>query len=154
MNPADLVTFFKVLHQRSVSLKITSKHLAQIVFATFILYGFAVTAVKVGVLYFYRRIFPGADLKIWLMVLGALSLIWFILITLISVFQCMPVQKAWEAELPGYCIPYLDIFIGMQVANIVLDIAILCLPITTVLKLHMTVSTKISVAGTFGLGGL
>ncbi|KAL1983622.1 hypothetical protein VTN96DRAFT_10201 [Rasamsonia emersonii] len=136
VNPADLVTFFKI------------------VFATFILYGFAVTAVKVGVLYFYRRIFPGADLKIWLMVLGALSLIWFILITLISVFQCMPVQKAWEAELPGYCIPYLDIFIGMQVANIVLDIAILCLPITTVLKLHMTVSTKISVAGTFGLGGL
>lgn len=90
----------------------------------------------------------------WLIVLGALSLIWFILITLISVFQCMPVQKAWEAELPGHCIPYLDIFIGMQVANIVLDTAILCLPITTVMKLHMTVSTKISVAGTFGLGGL
>ncbi|KAL1963601.1 hypothetical protein VTN77DRAFT_8046 [Rasamsonia byssochlamydoides] len=136
LTPADMVSFFKV------------------VFATFILYGFAVTAVKIGVLYFYRRIFPGADLKIWLMVLGTLSLVWFILITLISVFQCNPVQKAWEAEIPGYCIPYLDIFIGIQVANIVLDAAILCLPITTVVKLHMTVSTKISVAGTFGLGGL
>lgn len=63
-------------------------------------------------------------------------------------------QKAWDDELDGYCIPYLDIFIGIQVANILLDIAILCLPITAIMGLQMSKANKISVAATFGLGGL
>jgi hypothetical protein len=42
----------------------------------------------------------------------------------------------------------------MQVANIVLDISILVLPIRAVMGLQMTKANKISVAGTFSLAGL
>jgi hypothetical protein len=131
-----LVTFFKI------------------VFATFILYGAAVTFVKFSVLAFYSRIFPRNNFKTWLVTLAISSGLWWILITLVSIFQCNPVQKAWDNEVEGTCIPYLNLFIAIQVLNIVLDIAILVLPISTVLKLQMSRANKISAAATFGLGGL
>jgi hypothetical protein len=135
-DPTRLVNFFKV------------------VFATFILYGAAVTFVKFSVLAFYQRIFPRNNFRKWLYTLGALSAVWWLLITLVSVFQCDPVAKAWNNELEGYCHNYLHLFIGIQVANILLDIAILVLPISAVMKLQMARANKISVAGTFALGGL
>lgn len=135
-DPTKLVNFFKV------------------VFATFILYGTSVSFVKFSVLAFYDRIFPRNNFKKWLYTLGVLSVIWWILITLVSIFECNPIAKSWNAELEGTCIPYLDLFIGIQMANILLDIAILVLPISAVMKLQMGRSNKISVAGTFALGGL
>ena len=126
----------------------------QIVFVTFQLYGAAVTFVKLSVLFFYRRVFPNAKFRVWLLVLGALSAAWWVLISLVAAFECVPVQKAWDASLDGHCIPYLDIFIGIQVANIILDAAVICLPISAVLGLQMSKINKISVAATFGLGGL
>lgn len=135
-NPTRLVNFFKV------------------VFATFLLYGAAVTFVKFSVLAFYDRIFPRNNFKKWLYTLAGLSAVWWLLITFVSIFQCTPVAKAWDNELDGYCHNYLHLFIGIQVANIVLDIAILVLPISAVMKLQMGRANKISVAGTFALGGL
>ncbi|KAK4115989.1 hypothetical protein N656DRAFT_678482, partial [Canariomyces notabilis] len=134
VDPALLLTFFKI------------------VFATFILYGAAVSFVKFSVLAFYARIFPRNNFKWWLISLGVASGAWWILITLASVLQCNPVQKNWDDSLPGYCINYLDLYIAIQVLNIVLDIAILALPISTVMKLQMGRANKISVAMTFALG--
>ncbi|PLB47435.1 hypothetical protein P170DRAFT_478283 [Aspergillus steynii IBT 23096] len=126
----------------------------RIAWATFLLYGCAITAVKVSVLLFYRRMFPTRTIKILLIVLSVLSTIWFLLITLFSIFQCMPVRKAWDPTVPGKCIPHLDIFIGMQATNIFLDIAVLCLPISAVMDLNISRSRRIAVAGIFSLGGL
>lgn len=112
------------------------------------------TGVKISVLLFYRRMFPTHTLKRWLIFLGVLSVIWFLLIILISIFQCMPVQRAWDTTVEGKCIPYLNIFIGIQAANIVLDTAVLCLPISAVMSLQMAKSVRFTVAGIFGLGGL
>ncbi|KAI1428589.1 hypothetical protein F5Y12DRAFT_800470 [Xylaria sp. FL1777] len=125
----------------------------KIVFATFILYGASVSFVKFSVLSFYHRIFP-RSFNLWLCILGVGSVLWWILITLVSVFQCNPVQKAWDIEVPGTCIPYLRLFIAIQVLNIVLDSAILILPISAVMKLQMPRLNKVSVAATFALGGL
>lgn len=121
---------------------------------TFILYGTSVTLVKLSVLAFYDRIFPRNNFKKWLYTFWVLSALWWILITLVSIFECNPVAKAWDNSLQGTCIPYLDLFIGIQAANIVLDIGILALPISAVSKIQMSRSNKISVAGTFALGGL
>jgi len=135
LNPNSLVNFFKI------------------VVVTFILYGASVSFVKLSVLAFYNRIFP-QTFRLWLYCLGVGSVLWWILITFVSVFQCNPVQKAWDIEVPGTCIPYLRLFIAIQVLNIVLDSAILILPISAVMKLQMPRLNKISVAATFGLGGL
>jgi len=102
---------------------------------------------------FYHRVF-GRQFRGWILLLGTISVLWGIAFTLVSIFQCSPVQRAWDEEIEGTCIPYLNIFIGLQVANIILDVAILCLPITAVMGLQMAKSNKRSVIGTFMLGGL
>jgi len=109
--------------------------------------------IKLSVLLFYHRVF-GRKYRTWLIVLATLSIIWWIVISLASAFQCTPVAKSWNPELPGKCIPYLNIFIGIQCTNIALDIAILVLLISAVVKLQMSTAKKYSVGGTFGLGGL
>lgn len=125
----------------------------ELVWATFLLYGAAVSFVKFSVLAFYHRIFPRSFPKT-LVVLTVISALWWILITLITIFQCIPIQKNWDDRVEGACLNYLNVYIAIQVLNIVLDAAILVLPIRAVAKLQMARANKISVAGTFALGGL
>ncbi|KAI0395506.1 hypothetical protein F5Y17DRAFT_456903 [Xylariaceae sp. FL0594] len=136
LDRASLVGFFKIL------------------FATFILYGSSLSFVKLSVLAFYGRIFPRNKFKEWLIVLAVATAVWWILITLLSIFECTPVQKSWDPTVPGTCIPYIRLFVAIQVLNILLDTTILVLPISAVMKLQMPRAKKISVAATFGLGGL
>lgn len=111
------------------------------------------TLIKFSVLLFYHRVF-GRKYRSWLIVLASLSIIWRIVISLASAFQSTPVANSWKPELPGKCIPYLNIFIGIQCTNIALDIAILVLPIFAVMKLQMSTAKKYNVGGTFSIGGL
>ncbi|RYO94431.1 hypothetical protein DL766_002779 [Monosporascus sp. MC13-8B] len=136
LHPGDIVNFFRLA------------------FITFLIYGASVSFIKFSVLAFYDRIFPRNNFKKWRIVLAVCSVIWWILITFVTIFQCNPIRKAWEFELPGECHPYLYLFIAIQVLNIVLDCAILVLPISAVMKLQMSRANKIGVAGIFALGGL
>ena len=88
------------------------------------------------------------------MFLAMLVVAWFLVNNLLGAFQCTPARKAWNPEIPGRCINYLNFFIGMQVPNIVLDGAILALPVVVVSRLQMSKKKKISVVAIFLLGGL
>lgn len=128
--------------------------LDQIVYSTFMLYGGAVAAVKFSVLSFYHRTFPVQNFKKWLYLYGTLNIVWFILISCFSTFQCDPVPKLWDDSIPGKCLNYLHVFLGIQAANIALDIGILVLPIRAVLKLQISKPKKIGVTVVFALGGM
>lgn len=117
-------------------------------------YGTAITLVKVSVLCFYRRIFPTPQFRRNTLVVGGFVVLWLLVNNLLGAFQCTPVRKAWESELRGRCIQYLNFFIGMQVPNIVLDAVILALPVSAIAKLQMSRKKKISVTAIFLLGGL
>jgi hypothetical protein len=112
-----------------------------------------VTAIKLSVLLFYHRLFS-IKVRQPIIILGALSVTWWIVVSLVSAFQCTPVQKVWDDSIPVTCIRAIEIFIVVQVINIILDIAILCLPISVVMGLKLSKAKKYSVAGTFALGGL
>lgn len=103
---------------------------------------------------FYRRTFPVENFKRWLWAFGTLSVVWFIIITCFSLFQCKPVAKIWDDSLEGKCMNYLHVFLGIQAFNIALDIAILCLPISAVLKLQLSRPKKFGVTFIFALSGL
>jgi len=118
------------------------------------LYGGAVAAVKFSVLSFYQRTFPVQNFKKWLYLYGSLNIVWFLLISCFSTFQCKPVGKLWDDSIPGKCLNYLHVFLGIQAANIALDIGILVLPIRAVLKLQISRPKKIGVTGVFALGGM
>ena len=79
---------------------------------------------------------------------------WLIANNVASLFQCQPLRRAWQKEVPGHCINYEIFFIGTEVPNLVLDVVVLALPLSAVFRLQMSTAKKVSVGGIFLLGGL
>lgn len=67
--------------------------------------------------------------------------------------RCIPVSYAWNPKQPGKCYRglYLDELTSL-VINIVLDIAIIVLPLPILWGLKMAVRTKLTVTFMFSLG--
>jgi hypothetical protein len=120
-----------------------------------LLYATSIALLKASILTMYCRIFPIRSMKIGGASLGVIVLIWWLLVCLISVFQCRPIQKAWGmSTVDGTCINKGIWFTGVAVPNIATDVAILALPVHQVLQLHLSMVRKLAIAGIFLLGGL
>nr|XP_036578222.1 uncharacterized protein CTRU02_11723 [Colletotrichum truncatum]KAF6785423.1 integral membrane protein [Colletotrichum truncatum] len=118
------------------------------------IYVTAVMFVKLSLLLMYRRIFPSRGFKISAIILGAITIAWWISIVLVCVFQCTPVAKAYMPWIDGTCIDLKASFIGNAIPNILTDVAILCLPIGQVWRLQVTLVQRLSLCFMFLLGGL
>ena len=79
---------------------------------------------------------------------------WCISIIMVSVFQCIPMQKIWNPTLEGHCINLKASFIGNAIPNILTDVAILALPMQQVWGLHTSVMQKTHISFVFLLGSL
>ncbi|KAJ5889048.1 hypothetical protein N7495_009089 [Penicillium taxi] len=108
--------------------------------------------IKISILLMYGRIFPTRYFRVSAYILGSIVIAWVIAIVCVSVFQCRPISKAWNNDLPGTCINLKDSFIGNAVPNIVTDILILALPVQIVWGLYATVLHRLSVISIFLLG--
>ncbi|KAK4171733.1 hypothetical protein QBC36DRAFT_89212 [Triangularia setosa] len=128
----------------------------KIVYAVAILY-FAVSGTtKLGILLMYRRIFRrDSAFNIQLMVVGALASLWCLSGILASVFNCVPVEKAWALPINDerYCYNYNIFWLAAGILEVVFDVMILALPMTSLRKLKMPLANKLSAGGIFFLGG-
>lgn len=132
----DLVAFFKIL-------------LAfECIYITTVLF------VKFSLILMYRRLFPLHEFKIYLAILAAVVIGWWIAILAVCVFQCSPISKAWLPWIQGTCINLKASFIGNAIPNILTDVAILCMPFRLVWKLHATIAQRLSICLIFLLGSL
>lgn len=76
---------------------------------------------------------------------------------LVIVFRCRPVAAAWDLALQGrggVCIEYLIPMMVLSIANIVIDLVILFLPVKVVVPLQIPVRQKITLVLLFATGGL
>lgn len=116
------------------------------------------TFVKASIVVWYWNIFAvnNSDIRIPMMVVGGLCLAWGLIALLIVIFQCTPVYAAWDmvANQTARCFSFGNLILGYETSNMVLDVAILVLPLRAVFKLKMNLSKKITVAGIFCLGTL
>ncbi|PLB54022.1 hypothetical protein P170DRAFT_326887, partial [Aspergillus steynii IBT 23096] len=105
----------------------------------------AVAIIKLSVLLMYNRIFPVRSIRIGSYILGGITLAWLISVDLVAIFQCIPVKKAWNQQLPGTCIDLKGALIGNGVPNFVTDIFILALPGRAIWKLQTGSRQRISI---------
>ena len=116
------------------------------------------TFVKVSVVVWYWHIFAvnNSSIRIPMIVIGGFSLAWGLAALLLVIFQCTPIYAAWDlvAAQSARCIAFGNLILGYELTNMLLDVAILVLPLRAVFKLKMNLSKKITVAGIFCLGGL
>ncbi|EFQ34804.1 hypothetical protein CGRA01v4_01681 [Colletotrichum graminicola] len=117
-----------------------------------ILYVNGVNMYKVALLLLYLRIFPMREVRKGALICGSLTTGWTLACVIAASIQCLPIVKVWEPWRPGYCINLFLTQLCISVPSIIVDIAILYLPIPHVLKLQMNRAQRVLVLFTFLLG--
>ena len=115
-----------------------------------------VTAIKPSILLMYRRIFSIDDsFRRQSFLLGAVVVAFWTASTIVSIMACIPVQYSWTSMGdPRYCYNYNIFWMVSGAVEVLIDTAILALPVRMVLRLQLSLKRKISIMLIFLLGGL
>lgn len=105
-----------------------------------------------AVLFLYHRIFPGKTFRNVLLVAGAIVFSWAMAAFFPSIMSCYPVEKAWDSSIPGRCIDYGIVTLVIGILNVIMDFAILSLPMPLLWKLRMSARRKAYLSGIFAVG--
>ena len=87
-------------------------------------------------------------------VLSTLISLWLIAVTFMNIFQCTPIRKAWDFDMPdGHCMDQIKLFLAQSVPTIIFDACILAIPIPLIWTIQIPPSTRWSLIGMFLLSG-
>jgi hypothetical protein len=117
---------------------------------------FTLTAtIKWSILAMYLRIFPTMRMRTGVYIIGVVVSVWWLVTTMITIFQCTPVPKVYTPDLKGgSCLDKTKFFLGVSVPNIVEDIFILCLPTYEIWRLKVPRPQKLAICAVFLMGFL
>ncbi|PVH76144.1 hypothetical protein DL98DRAFT_465509 [Cadophora sp. DSE1049] len=124
-------------------------------FAMELLYFSQIGAVKLSILFFYLRLFPGPSIRKWTWGTIIFNTIFTLLFVLIGLFQCAPIRfywKRWDNEHKGKCMDINALGWANAGISIALDVWMLALPMTQLVNLNLHWKKKLSVAAMFGVG--
>ncbi|KAF2821492.1 hypothetical protein CC86DRAFT_302754 [Ophiobolus disseminans] len=119
-----------------------------------IIYYFLINAIKISILCFYLRIAAGKRLEVLSKgTIYFLATFCFVCVVC-CLTQCVPLHKMWDFTglVKGKCINTTALFYTTSSLNIAIDIWILVLPITTLLKVQRPKREKVALVGIFSLG--
>ncbi|KAK1953689.1 hypothetical protein LY78DRAFT_594075 [Colletotrichum sublineola] len=120
-------------------------------------YGISSPLIKLSLLAFYWRVFPTSFMKKGIYALSAACLGWLIAIFITNCLQCRPLSYTWEQAVTpgtGTCIDLVLYFVGNSIANTLIDILTLVLPIRETMKLQVSSSRRLGICCVFALGSL
>ena len=119
-----------------------------------ILYPLILTFVKCSIVCLLLRVFgTGKRFRRTTYVLLILAIAWGISVSLVAAFQCTPIAAAWDPTIQYYhCFDHQAYFVGTSILNVMIDIAILALPIPSLWKLKLPMTRKLVISGIFMLG--
>lgn len=126
-------------------------------YAMEILYFAQVALLKLSLLFFYIRIFPGPKIRrlIWATVI--FDVLFGVTFVFLALFQCRPIShywKSWDGEHHGTCLNANGLGWSNAAISIVLDAWMLGLPMSQLVSLQLHWKKKIGVAMMFIVGTL
>ncbi len=139
----------ELLHER-----ILSCFPYQLLMTTSSMYIVALATVKISVLLFYRRIFPSPRFHIILRIVGGFIMCYSVVQLLVLIFQCRPIQGAWDPFIKAECVHINEEITVMSAFNVLTGMTTLCLPIPLIWQLQVSKRSKIQLMSIFILGGL
>ncbi|PHH66162.1 hypothetical protein CDD81_225 [Ophiocordyceps australis] len=116
-------------------------------------YAISITFSKLSILAFYLRISPDHKFRIAVFTLIGVVVAYTVTYIFVMVFRCSPVAAGWDLLLKGRCIDNLIPMMVLSIANILIDLVILCLPLKVVLPLQIPTRQKLSLVLLFATGG-
>jgi hypothetical protein len=124
-------------------------------FSIAILYFSLIGTIKISILLMYRRIFAVDSFRQQSLVVGVIVVLWWLSGTIATAVYCVPLEQFWVGpSAGGYCWNYNIFWMVMGAIEVVIDTAILLLPVRMVWPLQLNLQNKIFVIGIFLLGGL
>ncbi|KAH6679212.1 hypothetical protein B0J14DRAFT_686202 [Halenospora varia] len=122
-------------------------------YAAGVLFETANIAVKLSLLYFYCRIFSTSTFRKAAVGVGIICGAWWFASAMVTILQCIPVQKAWHKEIEGHCLDLAAFVLGYEITNAALDITLICMPLRMIQTLQLERRQKILISCIFMLGG-
>lgn len=116
------------------------------------MYNVTMMLVKMSFCYLYLRLFPMLKYRVW--AVAAFVVAWCISFIFVCLFRCTPMAKVWDPLIEGTCLDPGPVFVTNAALNFASDIALLCMPISQVIKLELKMAVKISLCSVFMLGAL
>lgn len=71
-----------------------------------------------------------------------------------GIFQCMPVQSAWDFGINGTCIDRRAAYKANAILGVITDVMIILLPLPTIIALRISTRTKIGLLVLFLIGSM
>ncbi|RLL97479.1 hypothetical protein CFD26_106816 [Aspergillus turcosus] len=140
-------------HQNDMPKELLLKTL-KLYFVAQILYKINIGLTKISILLLYIRLFVHRWFLTTCWVWIAIVVSFTVGTVFSSIFQCTPVQWAFDKSLPGRgtCINMTAFWYANAAFNILSDLVLIALPVPVVLKLQLPRKSKVAICGIFGLG--
>lgn len=120
-----------------------------------ICYFYSIMVTKLSILAFYLRIFTDQTFKMSTYVLMGITVACLLGFVPTIIWQCTPIRYTWTAQpgqTGGHCVNiFLATWIGSSI-NVILDLAVILLPIPHLLKLTLSRKKKVQVVAMFCVG--
>jgi len=126
----------------------------KIFFAWEHLYTTCIALCRLSMLLFYSRIFTERLFRLAVYALGALSLLYWGINEIVILAQCRPIGALWDGRYGTNCIDLVAFFTDVGIINVLLNVAILCLPVPMIWGLEIEKKAKWGLIGTFMLGAV
>ncbi|RMJ20117.1 hypothetical protein CDV36_000183 [Fusarium kuroshium] len=108
---------------------------------------------KVAAILLYLRLFPTKTFRMASFVVMGIIVSWSIGGVCATIWQCIPIEGAWNKAIDAKCIDSNKFWIAYAVMNILTDIMVLTLPIGPIMRLQMNMRERLMLCGVFLLGG-
>ncbi len=120
-----------------------------------ILYFTIITTTKISILLLYLRIFSvNASFRLQARIVGMVVVAFWLAATIATLTICRPLEATWTFSIRGSCFNYNIFWMVTGALEVVIDTAILTLPVRLVLGLQLSRNQKVSVLFVFLLGVL
>ena len=100
----------------------------------------------------YRRVFTVRLVRLFVDLCAIYSFLWGVAVFMIFLFECDPLVKGWNPDLPGHCLNLESQYYGISVSNAALDIIINLLPLRPIWQLQLPVRQRVVLILIMGLG--
>ncbi|ROT36767.1 hypothetical protein SODALDRAFT_340963 [Sodiomyces alkalinus F11] len=121
-------------------------------YSSIVVYNVSMCLVKISILLQYRRIFPVGMIQTITFYGIAFLVAWAVTLCFLLPMVCMPVEKFWDATIPGRCLDSLAIWYVMASINVATDFIIFAMPLPVIRSLQLPRRQKLMLVGVFGLG--
>ena len=122
-----------------------------------ILFNFSISLSKISALVFYGKVFKvrsnlsrAWNTAYWIIL--AFAIAWPIAWSIYALLTCHPIEKYWLFYIPGTCAGQFPGTFGSAISSVIIDLAILIIPLPPIWQLNLKTSRKLSVVAVFVLG--